>query len=385
MPESQIPSLIATLPPTREQTRAGLVISVLLFVLFLFALSLAPIQLARVDAFIPIVATVMFLTDSITATLLFAQFSTLRSRALLILANGYLFTALTIIPYALTFPGAFAPTGLFGGRQSPPWFNTLWHIGLPIAIIAYVLLSNAPTSMRLVRTSTRFAILASVTGVTILVCAVTWFITAHDELVPALLRNDLEATGLVVKLIGLIFLALSGTAALLLLILRRSMLDLGLLVVSQAWLLGSLLFIYVQTRYTVGWYAIRFFEITAASLVLLALLAESTMLYARLALSIVAQHREREGRRLSMDVMSAAIAHEIKQPLSAMMMNAEAGLRWLTKTPPGLDEVGETLKGITASGHRASEVLQSVRSMFAKSDQPSALVDTNDLIRETVA
>src|SRR5262245_28833332 len=68
---------------------------VLLFVLFLLALWFAPIPLAKVDAFIPIVVTVMFLTDSITATLLFAQFSMLRSRALLVLANGYLFTALT--------------------------------------------------------------------------------------------------------------------------------------------------------------------------------------------------------------------------------------------------------------------------------------------------
>src|SRR5262245_44450638 len=196
MPDSQIPSLVATLPPTREQTWAALVISVLLIVLFLLALWFAPVQLNRVDSFIPMVATVMLLTDSITATLLFAQFSMLRSRALLVLANGYLFTALTIIPYALTFPGAFAQTGLFGGRQSPPWFNTLWHIGLPAAIIAYVLLSNAPAGMRLVRASTRSAILASAAGVTVLVCVLSWFITAHDELVPALLRNDVEATGL---------------------------------------------------------------------------------------------------------------------------------------------------------------------------------------------
>src|SRR5262245_43820825 len=107
MPESQVPSLVATLPPTREQTWAAVVTLVLLFALFLFALWFAPIPLAKVDAFIPIVVTVMFLTDSITATLLFAQFSMLRSRALLVLANGYLFTALTIVPYALTFPGAF--------------------------------------------------------------------------------------------------------------------------------------------------------------------------------------------------------------------------------------------------------------------------------------
>jgi len=73
MPESQKSALVATLPPSREQSLAAIVILLLLFVLFFVALSFAPIQLSEVDVFIPIVATVMFLTDSITATLLFAS------------------------------------------------------------------------------------------------------------------------------------------------------------------------------------------------------------------------------------------------------------------------------------------------------------------------
>ena len=116
MPDSQ-PLLIATLPPTRAQRWTAVVVSVLLFAVFLLVLRFAHVQLAKVDAFIPVVAAVMFLNDSIAATLLFAQFAILRSRALLVLANGYLFTALTIIPYALTFPDTFAPRGILGACE----------------------------------------------------------------------------------------------------------------------------------------------------------------------------------------------------------------------------------------------------------------------------
>jgi len=90
-------------------------------------------------------------------------------------------------------------------------------------------------------------------------------------------------------------------------------------------------------------------------------------------------------RRTTMVAMSAAIAHEIKQPLGAIVAHANAGLRWLNRTPPDLDEVRETFKYIAADGHRASEAIQSVRALFSRSDQANAAVDANELIRETVA
>jgi C4-dicarboxylate-specific signal transduction histidine kinase len=115
------------------------------------------------------------------------------------------------------------------------------------------------------------------------------------------------------------------------------------------------------------------------------LLAESTMLYAQLAISVLAQRREREGRLVSMGVMSAAIAHEVKQPLGAIVANANAGLRWLARTPPRVDRICDTLKDIATEGHRASEVIQSVRAMFSQNDQAGTLLNANELIRETMA
>jgi len=90
-------------------------------------------------------------------------------------------------------------------------------------------------------------------------------------------------------------------------------------------------------------------------------------------------------RRTMVAAMTASIAHEIKQPLGAIVANANAGLRWLTRSPPRLEEALESFRDIVVDGHRASEVLQSVRDMFERRDQPREPLDANALIRETVA
>ena len=65
------------------------------------------------------------------------------SRAILALASGYLFTAMIVIPHALTFPGAFSPTGLLGaGLQSTGWLYYFWHIGSAAAVLIYAYLKD---------------------------------------------------------------------------------------------------------------------------------------------------------------------------------------------------------------------------------------------------
>ncbi|MGC2436654.1 MAG: PAS domain-containing protein [Pseudolabrys sp.] len=90
-------------------------------------------------------------------------------------------------------------------------------------------------------------------------------------------------------------------------------------------------------------------------------------------------------RRTTLAAMSAAIAHEIRQPLGAIVTNANAGLRWLDRATPDLGEVRDSLKQISADGHRASEVIQSVRAMFGKSDPVGTPLDANELVLETIA
>jgi signal transduction histidine kinase len=155
--------------------------------------------------------------------------------------------------------------------------------------------------------------------------------------------------------------------------------------VLWAWLIETVLLSTTAYRFSLVWYAGRIYGLLSSSFVLLVLLSESTMLYARLALSVLAQRREREGRLMTLEAMSAAIAHEIKQPLGAIVANANAGQRWLGKAPPALDKIADTLKDIAADGHRASEVIQSVRAMFTASEQARTRLDANELIRETIA
>src|SRR3984893_2739958 len=85
--------VLSNLPPSRAQKRLALGVVLVLFVCFVGAAGpLSTIPLTRVDAFMPAYGTAIFVNDSISAALLFAQFSVLRSRALLALASAYLWT-----------------------------------------------------------------------------------------------------------------------------------------------------------------------------------------------------------------------------------------------------------------------------------------------------
>jgi hypothetical protein len=173
--------VLSSLPPSPAQK--GLALAVCCFLLTAFLVTAGPlssIQLPPINAFVPAYAGAMFVNDSITAALLFAQFSVLRSRALLAIASGYLFTALIMIPWVLTFPGVFAPGGLLGaGLQSTAWLYILWHAGFPLFVIAYALLKDADPSKQPWKGSVSAAILSSI-AVIAGICAATFLIIAGD-------------------------------------------------------------------------------------------------------------------------------------------------------------------------------------------------------------
>jgi PAS domain S-box-containing protein len=90
-------------------------------------------------------------------------------------------------------------------------------------------------------------------------------------------------------------------------------------------------------------------------------------------------------RLTAMGEMSASIAHEINQPLAAIVANGNAGLRWLANAAPDLDEVRATLKRIVSDGHRAGKVIAGVRTLFKKNVQTRVPNDVNDLVREVLS
>ena len=100
-------------------------------VTFLIIAPFASVPLARIDAFIPVLQTVMCVADLITAILLFAQYSIQPWRALLVLASGYVCSGTFAFLQTLAFPGAYAPAGLFGSTDHAAWFFVLWQADGP--------------------------------------------------------------------------------------------------------------------------------------------------------------------------------------------------------------------------------------------------------------
>jgi signal transduction histidine kinase len=378
--------ILSSSSPGRAQRRLALaVVLALLVAFFITEGPLSTIQLGRIDAFVPAYATAMFVNDSFSAVLLFAQFSILRSRALLAIASGYLFTALVVIPWLLTFPGVFAPGGLLGaGLQSPGWLYTLWHAGFPTFVIAYALLKDADPAKRLWRGSAGAAILLSVAVTTAIVCAAGFIATQEDALLPRLNVDPLHFSTLWLYIAGCLVLW-SVLALVLLWIRRRSVLDLWLMVVMCAYVIEICLTAFpVPTRFSFGWYAGRLFGLVSSSLLLFVLLYEITVLYAQLLRAVLAERRERETRLMTGDAVAAAMAHEIKQPLSAMVTGADAAVRWLDRSMPDIDEAKTALKRIAANGLRAGAVIGSIRAMFKSDARNRTSLDINELINESI-
>lgn len=82
--------------------------------------------------------------------------------------------------------------------------------------------------------------------------------------------------------------------------------------------------------------------------------------------------------------LSASIAHEINQPLTAMITNAQAALRWLEAFPPNLEEVRDALASVVRTGHRASDVIGRVRALLTKTPPRRDRLEMNDAIREVI-
>jgi len=83
--------------------------------------------------------------------------------------------------------------------------------------------------------------------------------------------------------------------------------------------------------------------------------------------------------------LTASIAHEVNQPLGAVVNAAAACLRWLDRTTPDLDEARRAVEWITTEANRASEVIRRVRALANKTDIEKVPLDINDVVREVIA
>jgi signal transduction histidine kinase len=93
----------------------------------------------------------------------------------------------------------------------------------------------------------------------------------------------------------------------------------------------------------------------------------------------------RVARVTAMGELTASIAHEVNQPLAAVVTNGNASLRWLANDPPNFDEARQALRNIVRDGTRASDVIARIRAVLNKSEPAARRLDLNEIIREIVA
>jgi signal transduction histidine kinase len=384
--DKEVPALIASIPASAQQRRAAFGIVILLSVVFAIVLQFAHIRAARLDVFIPVVQSIICVADLITAVLLFAQYSIQPQRALLALASGYIFSGLFAFLQTLDFPGAYSATGLLGGGLSgAAWLFSFWHILFPLAVITYALLKDGnETASQLVRPDPGRAIAITIACVLAVTTALTWLGTAGAEYLPSLFVDQTRETPFLQYLAGAMWL-INAAALVLLLARMRTILDVWLVVTLFVSLPDlSLSFFYTAVRYSVGWYTARSYALIASCTVLIVLLVETTMLYTRLASAMILQRRERVHRLLSVDEATAAIAHEIRQPLGAMSLNCDAALECLKATPLDLEELRSCLKDLKHDNKRANEIVAAIRALFKTTARQKTMVEINRLVREVL-
>jgi len=287
------PVFLSTATAGRGDRRLALVAVFISLLIFLAAAPFSRLQLPQMWTFIPIYESALTIGDLITAVLLFGQFSILRSRALLVLACGYLFTALIAVAHMLTFPGLFSPTGMLGaGTQTTAWLYMIWHGVFPIAVITYAFLKGDKRAIVLSRSSSTIT-LVSIVSVVAAVVALTALATIGHAFLPGIMRGN-NYTPVMIFVVSTVWM-LSAVAVVALWVRRpHTVLDLWLLVVMCAWILDLALSAILNAgRFDLGFYVGRIYGLLAATFVLLVLLIETIALYARLARLLATEQRDR--------------------------------------------------------------------------------------------
>ena len=315
---------LSTLPPGPAQRRLAGAVALVSTAIFVAVAPFAQVPLAPVVGFIPVYQSALAINDLITAVLLFGQFGILRSRALLVLGTGYVFTALLAVVHMLSFPGLFAPTGLLGaGPQTTAWLYMFWHGGFPLAVIAYALLPDRGRDTGRPLREPGLAIAACVGGALLLTCGFAALATVGHAALPAVMIGH-RYTPALIWVVGTVW--ASNLVALIVLWMRKphSVLDLWMMVVMTAWLFDIALSAVLNAgRFDLGFYAGRIFGLAASSFVLLVLLLENARLYVKLARALQAERDER-GRTQEKTAELNALTESLEERVAARTVELDA-------------------------------------------------------------
>jgi signal transduction histidine kinase len=390
------PVLLSALPASAGQRRTAVTSSLFLLAAFLAALPFARIGWFRFPAFILVQQSLLLANDLITAAVLFGQYWVGRTRALNVLAGGYLFTGLIVIPHALTFPGAFSESGLLAaGPQSSAWLYIGWHAVLPLTAIVFALrrgeVREEQRTSRGAGTAILSASLAAVGGVVAMTLLVT---VGHDRLPEVVERGHFTPaariaveTLLMLPLGALVMLARKWS---------RSVVDLWLMVVMIAWLLTITLGAFVSDeRFDIGWYAGRIFDWLTSLFILLMLFSQIIALYQRSVRAAAIERRERERRLKELEAVLihlsrvselgknvSSLIHEVNQPLAAISNYLAASLMHVGT--PDTERLKSILERSAEQASRASEIVRHLRDFITRRETEKRVEDVPAMLQDAV-
>ena len=384
--------------PGEGEHRLALALLALSGVGFAVMLPFAKLALAPAPAFIPAYQAALALADLITAALLYGQLPKLHSRALIVLASGYLFSGAMAIVHALTFPGLLAPAGVLGGGdQTTVWLYMLWHAGLPVAALGYAALRRRPERPMTGDPGVSAACACAI--VVAIVVAGTTLATAGHDLLPRLIEARRYTTALY-WVVGCVWALIALAFAVLWQRRHRSVLDLWLTATMGVWWFDvGLSTVFNHGRFDLGFYAGRVYGLMAMSFVLGALLVDMSRLYSRLAAALeMSDTRSREliesrqqlaaAQRLeAMGQLTGGVAHDFNNLLTVVAGAVET----MTRAPRDWSKVERWSAVALRAVARGERLTQSLLT-FGRGDilrpeivNPSRLVaELEPLLRRAV-
>ena len=288
---------LSTMPAAKRDRTAALAVVAVSAILFAIAIPFAGTPLTPVPAFVASYQSALAVNDLITAVLLFSQYGVLRSRALLLLASGYLFTAAAALTHALTFPGLFAPSGLLGaGPQTTVWLYMIWHGGFPLLVLGYAILKGKDGDTRK-GGPVGTAILGSVAAVVVAMAFFAWIVTAGHGMLPTLLSGG-HYTPVMIGVVSTVLCLCVSALAVLWIRRPHSIIDIWLMVVLCSWLFDIAMSAMLNVaRFDLGFYLGRIYGLCAASFVLAVLLIDNVALQAEMSRLLRITRREAASER----------------------------------------------------------------------------------------
>ncbi len=273
----------ATWQTSAADRRVAVVVAGLMIALgcaaFVFGRNPGPV----VPAVLPMLMGCVIITELMSAYLLLSQFLELRYPALGFVGAAYLLSGLLVIPYLLTFPKIFSPTGLFNANEQTAlilW--ALWHTGFPLLALTYVIAQRRFGAMQWPLLRARgftFAIL--LTCVTIAVTALV-FTTQFRNSLPIFVQNG-QFTALTIRTLLPVICAfdLAALFALVSITRGRTVIPMWLSLAILASLFDSIIGL-VCARFSFGWYAGKMFAVASSTFILGAFVNEFLGLNRRL-------------------------------------------------------------------------------------------------------